>query len=164
MELFSPRLIYFRLSPDELANYLSWYTNDLVMKHITGGGLTRKEAEGRFKNALSMNSKFPDAGFYSVKKRNGGFFVGIAKLVPTQARQAEVGYGSLPEFWGNQYATEMLVCMIDRAREIPGISELIAMVHPDNTPSIRVLIKQEFRFLNKGVQDHRPTEYYIKKT
>jgi ribosomal-protein-alanine N-acetyltransferase len=160
MDLTSTRLVYSKFTEADLGDYLLWYTNDRVMKYISGRGLTEMEAKTRFKNALKTNAKDPDMGLYSVKDKENNSFIGIAKLVMLNETQAEVGYGSLPQFWNLHYATEMLDCLMAYAAGIPRVKELIAVVNPANAISKRVLENRSFRRYESGTEGDMPVEYY----
>jgi RimJ/RimL family protein N-acetyltransferase len=56
----------------------------------------------------------------------------------------ELGYRFLPEFWGNGLATEAGRASIDFARSVLGLKRLVALVHPENAASARVLGKLGF--------------------
>jgi RimJ/RimL family protein N-acetyltransferase len=160
MDLISERLVYHKITIAEISDYMRWYMNDEVMKYITGRGLTRQEAQARFEKVLAVNEKHPEVGFYSVKIKKETTFIGIAKLVHVTEEQAEVGYGSLPEFWGQKYASEMLRCLVHYAKEIPQIKELMAVVHPENAASIKILTNQNFTLYETAFEDSNPAEYY----
>ena len=160
MDLVSERLSYHKFTPTDINDYLSWYTHDEVMKHITGRGLTQDEAQARFKIALGINAQHPDAGFYAVRKRGADVFVGIAKFVYKDPHDAEVGYGMLPEYWGRGYASEILDCMVKLAHKHHRITRLIAIVNPENHGSTKVLAKKGFVFYKEESEDNKPVHYY----
>jgi len=160
MPLISERLIYHKITKAEFGGYMSWYTNDAVMKHINGKGLTIPEAQHRFTKALEINQLFPELGFYAVKDILDNTFVGIAKLVYTKEEEAEVGYGTLPQFWGKGYASEMLESLIHYSKEISTIKELIAVVNQENIASKRVLEKQGFNLYKSDFENKKPVQYY----
>ena len=160
MNLTSERLVYKKFTNSERSNYLSWYTNDFVMKYITGKALTEKEANARFEKAIEINKKYLEVGFYLAKKKEDNTFIGLVKLVYLKDNQAEIGYGLMPEYWGNKYASEMLKYFVNYSKRISKINELIAIVDPYNNASKKVLSDQSFKFYKKGFEDDRPTEYY----
>jgi [ribosomal protein S5]-alanine N-acetyltransferase len=82
--------------------------------------------------------------FACVWKASGAVigFSGV-KYVPEFADN-ELGYRFLPEYWGRGLATEAGEASIDYARSSLGLSRLIALVHPDNTASARVVTKLGF--------------------
>jgi RimJ/RimL family protein N-acetyltransferase len=69
-------------------------------------------------------------------------FSGV-KYVP-EIGDTELGYRFLPEFWGMGLATEAGHASIEFARADLGLRRLVAMVHPDNEASARVLKKLGF--------------------
>lgn len=160
MNLISERLIYKKATESDRSNYLSWYTNETVMKFITGKALTEEEANARFEKAIKTNQKYPEVGFYSVKRKEDNTFIGLVKLVYYKDNQAEIGYGLMPEYWGNKYASEILKYFVNYSKRISKINELIAIVDPYNNASKKVLSDQSFKFYKKGFKDNRPTEYY----
>lgn len=160
MDFVSERLSYHKFTPLDIKDYLSWYTNNEVMKYITGRGLTQPEAEARFKIALGMNDQHPDAGLYAVRKRGSDEFVGIAKFVYKDPHEAEVGYGMLPEYWGKGYASEILDCMVKLSKKHHRVTKLIAIVNPENLSSKKVLAKKGFVFDKQITEDNFLLEYY----
>ncbi len=160
MDLVSERLSYPQVYTADIKDYLSWYTDDEVMKYITGRGLTRPEAEARFKVALGINDQHPDAGLYAVRKRGSDLFVGIAKFVYKDPHEAEVGYGMLPEYWGKGYASEILDCMVKLSKKHHRVTKLIAIVNPENLNSRKVLTKKGFTFDKQVMEGNFLVEYY----
>jgi RimJ/RimL family protein N-acetyltransferase len=56
----------------------------------------------------------------------------------------ELGYRFFPEFWGLGLATEAGRASIDFARDDLRLGRLVALVHPDNVASARVVTKLGF--------------------
>jgi RimJ/RimL family protein N-acetyltransferase len=160
MPLTSDRLIYTQITPADRAVYMSWYTNNDVMKYITGKGLSPQDAQARFEKALKANESNPEIGFFAVRNKEDNTFIGIAKFTFLTNTQVEVGYGSLPQFWGKGYASEMLRCLIDHADTIPQLDELIAIINAGNTASKNVAIKQGFQLYDTSHENNTLVEYY----
>jgi ribosomal-protein-alanine N-acetyltransferase len=130
------------------------------MKYITGKGLTLAEAEDRFLKALALTESNPGAGFFTVRNIPNGDFIGIAKLVQLDDRQHEVGYMLLPEFWSQGFATGLVKCLLDIARDNRYKGELTGIVDPANPASIRVLTKFGFQLFETGLMDGLEAAYY----
>lgn len=160
MRFASKRLIYKKFKQTEFSAYASWYMNEEVMKYITGRALKLEETKLRFAKAMETNEKYPELGLFSVKSKDDFTFVGIAKLVYMDGLRAEVGYGMLPEYWGKGYASEILKTLVEYAKDVLQLRELIAIVDPDNVVSQRVLTKQAFRFLERGMENNKAVAYY----
>jgi len=144
----SERLIYHRLSHEHYEDYASWYSNPAVAKFITGEPLSTEAIRARFARARQTNTVASEMGWYLCYLKDEGAFVGIAKLIPIEIdgehSAAEVGYGSLPQFWGQGIATEMLQAILALAKE-REVHHLVGIVNEENSASIRVLDKFGFR-------------------
>jgi [ribosomal protein S5]-alanine N-acetyltransferase len=157
--MYSSRLVFKRLSKHDFRSYSLLVKNEHVMKYITSKALNTKEAEKRFLKAIYSNTQNPEAGFFIVKNKSENCLIGVSKLVRMEINRAEVGYMLLPECWGKGYATEMVECMINLAKQ-QNIHELIGIVDPENPASIRVLTKFGFEHYETGQIDGLAAAYY----
>ena len=162
MKLNSERLNYTSFAINGIADYAQLVMNENVMRYVTKRALTKEETEARFKNITGINERHPDVGYFSVRIKEDNKFIGLAKLVYTNPQEAEIGYMLMPEFWGMKYASEMVQCLVNYAVTIQKIKTLIAIVDPENPASIKVLIKNGFKFYLKGFIEGLPAEYYRK--
>lgn len=161
MQLNSERLTYTTFTAKDMAGYARLVMDENVMKYITGLPLTLEESEDIFKKKiLVVNKLHPEAGYFSVKLTEENIFIGLAKLAYVNPQEAEIGYMLLPAFWGKNYASEMVQCLINYAVTIQKIKTLMAIVDPANPASIKVLIKHGFRLYKTGIIDDLPAEYY----
>jgi [ribosomal protein S5]-alanine N-acetyltransferase len=60
-------------------------------------------------------------------------------------RRAEVGYDLHPGFWGHGYMSEALRAAIHYGFTTMDLHRIAAVVHPENTPSVRLLQRLGFR-------------------
>lgn len=160
MKLHSKRLTFTRFSPAELPLYLQLVTNAQVMEHIAGRALTEEEGGKRFEKLLSLNARDAETGNFLAFTKEGGHYIGLAKLVITEEQEAEIGYALFPEFWGKQYATEIAAFFVSYARALNRFNRLTAIVDPDNPGSVRVLEKFGFKPYKEGEIDGLPAVYY----
>ena len=58
----------------------------------------------------------------------------------------DVGYRFMPEYWGNGIATEACIASLDFGFGRLALNEIIGIVMPENTASIRVLEKSGMQF------------------
>ncbi len=143
----SARMRFAKIVMGDLDDYLSWYCNDAVMKYITGEGLSRQQALKKFEQTILDNERDEAFGMYTARLLVDGRFLGIVRFTRWGAGQAEVGYGLLPDYWGQGYAKEMLTHLILHAGSLEGLSELVAVVHPANEASVGLLVQHGFRWL-----------------
>lgn len=79
-----------------------------------------------------------------IKLKNGTVIGDLCFKGVTEKGAVEIGYGLLPDFWGNGYATEAVTAVINRAFMQNGIKCIEAETEPDNKASQRVLLKAGF--------------------
>jgi RimJ/RimL family protein N-acetyltransferase len=75
---------------------------------------------------------------------------------PNVQHQATIGYGLVPHSWGNGYATEALLALIEFCRGRSDVRSLAADTSHDNYASQRVLVKTGFSL----VRQDRELLYY----
>lgn len=155
MYLESERLVFNKFTRSHFQDYLRLVSQEDVMKHITGAGLTVEQAEARFEVALNADQNRTDLGFLAVTEKANGEFIGLGKIVPFENGMTEIGYALSPEFWGKGYASEITKRLIGYAKELGNINELIGIVDPTNASSIRVLIKQDFVLYREIINDKK---------
>ncbi|MGI9106283.1 MAG: GNAT family N-acetyltransferase [Pyrinomonadaceae bacterium] len=72
---------------------------------------------------------------------------------PTADGTVEIGYSMLPEYQRAGYATEAAGALLRRAFSQPQVARVIAETYPELLPSIRVLEKNNFRFIGDGSEE-----------
>lgn len=88
-------------------------------------------------------------GLYRMQAKSNGVTVGTCGLVKRATLEdADLGYALLPEFCGMGYAIEAASAVLAHGHGALGLLRVLAITNPDNTASIRVLEKLDFRFEN----------------
>ena len=82
------------------------------------------------------------------------------KGAPDDDGVVEVGYQLIPRFRGNGYAREALGALVDRAFAEPEIEEVVAVIHPDNAPSIAVAESVGFEHTGASSEVHPTSEVW----
>jgi len=86
-------------------------------------------------------------GLYMVQLKEGEIPLGMCGLIKRDFMQdVDVGYAFLPEFWGNGYAYEAALAVVNNAKSAFGLKRVVAVVSPDNQSSIKLLKKLGFNF------------------
>jgi ribosomal-protein-alanine N-acetyltransferase len=123
--------IFRRYAADpEATRYLSWPVHASLEQ--TRAFVAFSDSEWR---------RWP-AGPYLVFLRDG-LLIGGTGLSFESADRAQTGYVLAPDAWGQGYATEALLAMVDVARAT-GVRLLYALCHVDHRASARVLEKGGF--------------------
>lgn len=154
------KLSFSKFTSKDFDQYFLLNKDLQVMQFITGKALSESEARQRFEKNLLINNENLNLGFFMVNNVISGDFLGLAKLTPYTENEIEIGYSLLPEHWGKGYASEIVRCLIDYASTMNISGNLIAIVHPDNQASKKVLSKNNFIYTRNDVIDNRPAEFY----
>ena len=117
-----------------------------VAKTMAG---TRSEAETRefMRNDIEHWERH-GYGFWIFRDRVNGRFIGRAGLRQVEidgAREIEIAYAVMPEFWRRGFATEMARAILDVAATLE-IRDVVVFTLPTNLGSRAVMEKVGFRY------------------
>lgn len=142
----------------DFGDYYALVKNDAVMRYITGKGLSEQQAREKFNSIIEINNREREIGYFKVYA--GKQFIGDCKLVRYRHNRDvfEIGYLLKEAFWRQGYGTEICRKMLDRAQNIAPQTEVIAVIHSENTASKRLLEKFNFSSYFTGIEDGVPTE------
>jgi RimJ/RimL family protein N-acetyltransferase len=144
--LHTSRLILRRFTLDDLEPFYQLCSRPEVIRYAQAAPIASREAAREFMHAAPFTDYATHGyGRFACVWRPTGEVIGFSgiKYVPEIAEN-ELGYRFFPEFWGHGLATEAGEASIDFARSTLGLKRLVAMVHPDNIASARVLTKLGF--------------------
>ena len=85
-------------------------------------------------------------------------FCGLVHLDDTS--EIEVGYRFAKRFWGMGLATEAAKASLEYGFETLGIDRIVAVVHPDNLASQRVVDKLGLRYIRDAHFYNSNLRYY----
>jgi RimJ/RimL family protein N-acetyltransferase len=155
------RLLLEPLAEDHLEEYVSLTADARTMRYWSPlGAFSRKQAEERFGRALARTKELGFGRRWIVLKQTGagvGFTEtqllgdGYDGAAPDDV---ELGWALTPTAWGNGYATEAGCAVRDEAFERLGLPSVIALHHPDNPASGRIMEKLGLLFQAEGVDGH----------
>ena len=85
---------------------------------------------------------------WAVERKEDARVLGLIHLnkIDFFHRSAEVGYWLARACWGQGYATECLKALTVYGLETLRMDEIVAVCHPDNAASLRVLEKAGYRY------------------
>lgn len=133
---------------------VSKYTGD-------GGVVSKKEIERRItENVLGDYEKY-GFGRLAVEMKGEGKFIGFAGLkYLADMDEVDLGYRFMKPYWGKGIATEASQASVKLGFETLKLEKLIALVLPENSGSIRVLEKLNFRYEKDVWEDGLPAKFY----
>ncbi len=99
----------------------------------------RDEAVAMLERWAGRNADEARGGIWAVEVAETGVVAGTVLLLPLPDGDGdyEIGWHFHPDSWGRGYATEAAAAVLDRARTA-GLSHVLAVTRPDNTPSMAV--------------------------
>ena len=145
-DLFTPRLDLRQRSAADLPALLEMGADPEVMQFI-GDGRTREPETHRGELSEQNDKEFGEGlGYWSVYSKGGrDRFMGWVYLAPLPGYcDIELGYRFKREFWGKGYAAEACHACVEYAFGELGLPEVVAVAHPENTRSHKVLSKLGF--------------------
>jgi RimJ/RimL family protein N-acetyltransferase len=140
------RLLLRRFETDDLEAFYQLCSRPAIIRYAQGAPLASREAALEYMKSAPFRdyATYGYGRFACVWKPTGAVigFSGI-KFVPEIAEN-ELGYRFFEEYWGLGLATEAGRASIEFARSALGLERLVAMIHPDNVASARVVTKLGF--------------------
>jgi len=140
-------------SLSDLKANLAMDLNPQVHRYIFVHGAP-DEAAHRAELERRMRSGWPErGGLWVVEWRHEPGFLGWCGLLPLERTGLiEIGYRYVPEAWGRGVATEAARAVLDHGFRGLGFDPIVAVAHPDNLASCRVLEKIGMR--SEGLSRH----------
>jgi RimJ/RimL family protein N-acetyltransferase len=121
----------------DLDAWAAMYADPEVTRYL-GGPIDRQEAWAR----LAMHAgqwALRGYGTWAVQRLADGAFLGRAGLWrPEGWPGVEVTWAFTRAAWGHGYATEAGAAQLDYAWRVVGLPAVVALIHPDNSASMRV--------------------------
>lgn len=120
------------------------YASDLDVTKYLGWPCHRSIVDTAEFVAFSQHQwRTSPAGPYLIWARSNAQLLGSTGLSCEQSNEAMTGYVLAKDAWGNGYATEALLAMVQIAQHI-GLTRVFGLCHPDHLASRRVLEKAGF--------------------
>lgn len=137
------RLQLLHLAVDDAAFILELLNQPSFIANIGDRGVRDEAAAVRYilegPNACYLKNGF---GLNLVTLRPGGTRIGISGLVQRDfLPDPDIGFAFLPAYWGQGYAYEAAVAVMQHARDRLGVPRVVAIASMHNAASIRLLGK-----------------------
>ena len=141
--LETERLVLRAWRPEDAAEAFRIYGDPAVMRFIGTGATTGsvEETATRLQRYIGHHEKF-GFGLWATIEKSTGRLIGNTGLTSLDGGpEIEVGYHLSQEAWGKGYATEVAGALLDYGFQTLGLQTILAVTHPDNVASQRVLEK-----------------------
>lgn len=155
MSLNSERLIYRKISIDDLENFFTLDHDPEVLKYYRREpSKTLDEARTHLESYLSYSKDHPTLGAWSVFAKESGEFIGLAAFIHLDKNPLladyELGYRLSKAQWGKGFATEIAQALIEYGQKDLNLAQIFGTTHPENVNSQKVLTKVGFELVGLG--------------
>ena len=146
--LETERLVLRKLSTDDAEFVLELLNEPSFLQYIGDRDVrTLEDAAQYILNRLVTSYEQNGFGLYLVELKEGSIPIGISGLVKRATLpDADIGFAFLPAYWSRGYAVESAAAVMNYAREILGLTRIVAITSLDNEPSAKLLGKIGLRF------------------
>ncbi|CAN5364146.1 GNAT family N-acetyltransferase [soil metagenome] len=136
------RLILKKLAPGDLPWLIEMRSSEAVNRYLGGPAMQNAEAlTKRLPFYLECHEKF-GFGFSTMALRSTGELIGTSGLQPLEdTGEIEVGYNLIEKYWRQGYGYECAMAWLKYGFETAGLERIVAIAHPDNTGSWRIMEK-----------------------
>ena len=86
-------------------------------------------------------------GLYLVELKDSQTPIGMCGVLKRESLpDPDLGFAFLPEYWGKGYAFESASAVLDQARNVFKLTQVLAITTPNNDASIKLLERLGFQF------------------
>lgn len=136
------RLIFRKLTQDDLPWLIEMRSPEPVNRYLGGTKMQNPEALAvRIKFYIDCHEKF-GFGICAMGLKETGELIGTSGLQPLEdTGEIEVGYNLAEKYWRQGYGYECAMAWLKYGFETAGLTRIVAVAHPDNTGSWRIMEK-----------------------
>jgi ribosomal-protein-alanine N-acetyltransferase len=135
-------------------------SSEIILKYHFEAGKMKNEEQIKddFNSVVNNNSK--EKTIWAVTKKNNDEVIGLSSLYYKNIENEwHIGFRIIDSEWNKGYATEVLSELINISLK-NKITKLYALVNVGNMGSERVLLKNSFKLINKGIYNDWEMEKY----
>ncbi|MES2123701.1 MAG: GNAT family N-acetyltransferase [Gemmatimonadota bacterium] len=157
----TPRLRGYRLLPSHVADVQRLHSDPDVMAHL-GGVRDAEQTAAYFERNLRHWDEF-GYGVYLLTGQDDDAVIGLGCLRGLQLDgrdEIEIGYLFFKPYWGQGLASEVARACLRMGFEVLGAESLIALTHPENIGSRKVMEKVGMHFDRETVLNGAPIVVY----
>jgi len=143
------RLRFRHFNNDDVYNLSLLDSDKEVMRYLTDGiTFPFYETKKRLEKLILDNDQSKPLGTWAVEHIEDNEFAGWFILKPFPGfDHPEVGYRLIKKYWGYGLATEGVLGILNYGFNSLRVEKIMAITHPENTASIRVLKKTGLKFI-----------------
>ncbi len=145
--LQTQRLALREMEPGDAAFVVELLTDPSFLANIGDRGVRDTDSAQGYIERWRASYARDGYGLWLVELRDSGELIGMCGIVRRDTLPApDIGYALLPRHWSKGYAVEACSAVRDHAMHTLGLPQLLAIVAPGNTASVKVLDRIGLRF------------------
>lgn len=129
---------------DDLDPLFELYRDPEMRQFFPDGTRTLEETRGEIEWFAHGHPRRPELGLWATIERTSGSFLGRCGLLPWEidgVSEVELAFLIDKKRWGEGFATEAAIGIIEFVRQNLDLSRLICLITPGNAASVRVAEK-----------------------
>jgi ribosomal-protein-alanine N-acetyltransferase len=146
------RLVIRDYTPEDFRTFARLMEDPEVMRFSVKGPLSLEEAKEHFQKRILDHYKTYGFGLWALVYKDPKEIIGFAGLIAQDIdgeKKIELAYRILPPFWGLGLASEAAAAICGYAFEELKLKEIISIIDPANTRSLRLAERAGMHFLKK---------------
>ena len=154
--LQTERLLLREFTEDDVEAFYQLGSDPAITRYTGEGGMMKTLEDARMALRARPLADYQKHGYgrWAVVLKSTNEVIGFAGLkYLDEFQEVDIGYRLLPAYWGIGLATEAAAPAIRYGFEVLHLAEIIGLVMPANTASVRVLEKLGLTYV--GAIDHR---------
>lgn len=142
MQIHTERLMLRDFHQTDLQAVHEYAVDPEVVKYMPFGPNTIEDSQSFIDRAINRRMEDPRRDFeLAIVLKSEDKLIGGCRIHKASKTEAHLGYILNRGYWGNEYATEAAMAMVEFAFSELGVHRVYSNCHPDNVGSIRVLEK-----------------------
>jgi RimJ/RimL family protein N-acetyltransferase len=147
--LEAERLLMRRLVPSDLDDLYALYRDSDIRRYFPEGTLNLEETREELEWFRNGHPDHPELGLWATIHEPTGAFVGRCGLLPWTidgVDEVEIAYLIAKPYQRQGLGAEAARALVRHGFETLGLKRLIALIDPENKPSIRTAMRVGLRF------------------
>jgi len=157
-DLQTVRLDLKSISPEDASDIFDLRVNPDILQYIDRKQPADIDAAKSFIKYVNNGFSNHELIFWGIRLKSNNQLIGTSSLwhFTDDKSEAEVGYELHPSHWGQGFANEALIEIINFSFEILKLKKLEAFTHRDNIASRQLLSKNKFVLIPSRIDEGHP--------
>ncbi len=156
MKVLETERLIFRRTVDSDAEFIKKLMNSPgFIENIGDRNIkTLEDAKAHIASKYTASYEANGYGLYTVELKTTKIPIGTCGLVKRGPKEdPDIGFAYLPEFWGQGYAIEAALGILDYSKNILKLKRILGITIPSNIGSIKTLERAGLKFIKMSISE-----------